>query len=175
MTVKKFILQAGFILLLSIIIGVAYNGFSNSPLPLFKKYDINQVLEPGDKTKEDGRLDAIHVSEIDIETLKYLIESETVQLVDARTKDEFELGHIPHAINLPVYEFDRAYKAAANLSLKDKTIISYCSSVTCLDSTLLAKKLYSKGHKDIFVYRGGFEEWVELNNRVEKPSGAIQE
>ncbi|MCI0470566.1 MAG: rhodanese-like domain-containing protein, partial [Candidatus Aminicenantes bacterium] len=107
--------------------------------------------------------------------LKYLIASETVRLVDARTKDEFELGHLPQAINLPVYEFDRAYKATAELLPKDKTIITYCSSVTCIDSTLLAKKMYSSGHKDIFVYRGGFEEWLELNNRVEKPAETMQE
>lgn len=167
MTTKKFVLQTSIILLLSSIIGIAYNGFSKSPLPIFKKYDPIQVEDQGDDNPDGSQ--PVNINEIDAETLKYLMESEESLLIDARTGEEYNQGHLPGAVSLPVYEFDRVYPEVEGLFAEGKTIVTYCSSVTCIDSPLLAKKLYGKGYRDIFVYRGGFEEWTELNNPVEKP------
>jgi len=160
-------MQASIILALSIIAGVAYNGFSESPLPIFKNYDPVEAEDQGEDDMIDGQ--PIHISEIDIDSLKYLVESGEALLIDARTAEDFSLGSLPGAVSLPVYEFDRAFKEVEDLLDEEKTIITYCSSVTCIDSTLLAKKLYRSGFQNIFVYRGGFEEWTELENPVEKP------
>lgn len=167
MTLKKFITQASIILVLSIIAGVAFNGFSESPLPIFKNYDLVEAENLEDNDVNESQ--PVHVSEIDIDTLKYLVESGETLLLDARTAADFNLGHLPGALSLPVYEFDRTFKDVEDLLDKEKTIITYCSSVTCIDSTLLAKKLYRSGFQNIFVYRGGFEEWTESDNPIEKP------
>jgi rhodanese-related sulfurtransferase len=166
-TLKKFITQASIILVLSIIAGVAFNGFSESPLPIFKNYDLVEAENLEDNDVNESQ--PVHVSEIDIDTLKYLVESGEALLLDARTAADFNLGHLPGALSLPVYEFDRTFKDVEDLLDKEKTIITYCSSVTCIDSTLLAKKLYRSGFQNIFVYRGGFEEWTESDNPVETP------
>jgi rhodanese-related sulfurtransferase len=146
---------------------VAFNGFSESPLPIFKNYDLVEAENLEDNDVNENQ--PVHVSEIDIDTLKYLVESGEALLLDARTAADFNLGHLPGALSLPVYEFDRTFKDVEDLLDKEKTIITYCSSVTCIDSTLLAKKLYRSGFQNIFVYRGGFEEWTESDNPVEKP------
>jgi len=172
-TLKKFITQTSIILALSIIAGVAYNGFSESPLPIFKKYDLVEAESQGEADLNDGQ--PVHVSEIDIDTLLYLVESGEALLIDARTGEDFSLGYLPGAVSLPIYEFDRAFKEVEDLLDIEKTIITYCSSETCIDSTLLAKKLYRLGFQNIFVYRGGFEEWTELENPVEKPNESKQE
>ncbi len=46
-------------------------------------------------------------------------------------------------------------------------IITYCVDIDCNDSFILAKKLYENGQREIFVYKGGIEEWVSLGNKVE--------
>lgn len=173
MKVKKFVMQASIILSLSLIIGIAYNGLSKSPLPILKKYNPIQAEDQGDKNVDNAR--PVNINEIDVETLKYLMESEEILLIDARTREEFNLGHLPNAVNLPVYEFDQVYSEVEGLFSEGKTIITYCSSETCIDSPLLAKKLYTKGYQDIFVYRGGFKEWTELNNPVEEPQEKVEE
>lgn len=160
MTLKKFVFQLVIILGISFIAGFVYNGFSKAPLPVFKKY-VPAVEENNPEYPE-------YVDEIDVETLKALMDSD-VLLFDARTKEDYNQGHLPGAVSFPVYEFDEVFGQMTELLGQGKTIITYCSSVTCMDSTLLAKKLYAKGHKDIFVYKGGFTEWMELNNPVAMP------
>jgi rhodanese-related sulfurtransferase len=172
-TIKKFIVQTSIILAISCVIGFTFNGFSKSPLPIFTKYDPLQAADKGENNQDDNQ--DFHITEIDAETLNYLIESEEVLLFDARTKEEYNGEHLPKAVSLPVYEFDRMYPGVEGLFVEGKTIVTYCSSLTCIDSPLLAKKLSGKGHENVFVYRGGFKEWSELNYPVEKPQATIQE
>jgi len=172
-TIKKFIVQASIILAISCVIGFTFNGFSKSPLPVFTKYDPLQAEDAGAINPED--IKDFHVNEIDAETLKYLMESEDILLFDARTKDEFNEGHLPKAISFPVYEFARVYPEVKGLFTEGKTIVTYCSSVTCTDSPLLAKKLFAKGYEEIFVFRGGFKDWSELHYPVEYPQTTMEE
>ncbi len=164
---KKIILQMSVIFLFSAAVGIVYNQFSRSPLPIFKKY--NPLRIDNSSAKNPGADDSILLQEIDIETMRYMLETDEVVLVDARTKEEFNDGHIPGAVNLPVYEFPRYYQEAADRFGNDRIIVTYCSSITCVDSSLLAEKLYRKGHTQIFVYRGGFDEWSNLGLPVERP------
>ncbi|MCK4766592.1 MAG: rhodanese-like domain-containing protein [Candidatus Aminicenantes bacterium] len=166
MTLKKFVLQLVIILGISIIAGFVYNGLSGASLPVFKKY---VPVE-----EEDGAAYPEFVDEIDVETLKALLDSDAL-LFDARTREDYCLGHLPGAVSFPVYEFDDVFGHMGELLSEGRTIIAYCSSVTCIDSTLLVKKLYAKGHRDVFVYRGGYTEWTELNNPVTNPQDNVEE
>ena len=56
-------------------------------------------------------------------TLKTIVERGNYTIVDVRTAEEYEEGHIAGALNLPYDEID------GNVELeKDKTIIVYCRS-----------------------------------------------
>jgi rhodanese-related sulfurtransferase len=162
---KKFLWQLAVILALSLFIALAYNQFSKSPLPLLRKYDAHQVdLSINKKADKDP---VAHFDEIDAETVQILMESDTAILLDARTPEEFESCHISKAVNLPISQFEGKYSNIADLLADCKTIITYCEGIHCTDSAILAMELHKKGYQDIFIYKGGIEEWMELGNPLE--------
>lgn len=76
-------------------------------------------------------------------------------IVDVREKKEFEQGHIPMAINIPLSQIK-----TGKISLpKGKVLLVYCE--TGARSTMAAKELAEKGYKvintigGILEYRGG--------------------
>jgi rhodanese-related sulfurtransferase len=164
---KKFFIELTVILALSIIIGLAYNHFHESSLPLFSKYQPNPALAAGEDL-------SAYYGEIDVETLRSLLEADMVVLLDARNAFDYSQGHIPRAISFPIGEFDRKYSDAAELlteaGRQQKSIVIYCIGVNCLDSSLLAKELHKKGHREIFVYKQGIEEWKQLGYPVKRGS-----
>lgn len=172
---KQFILQLSVILGLSLLLGLAYNHFSKTPLPLLKKYDPHMVdLVIGSKSDKgvadpSGEIRPPSFPEIDAETLQSLVEAEKAILLDARTADNFQRCHIPGAVNLPITRFNATYGFLTPLLEQNKTIICYCEGFDCTDSTLLALELFKKGHKDIFVYKGGMKEWEQLAYPMEPP------
>jgi len=153
MSIKKFIIQCFIIFSLSLSIGIIYNQILKSPLPIFKGYK-----------KENNNI-YFHI--IDAEVLENLLKNDMIVLLDARTQQEFNKEHIPRAINLPISRFEQEYKKKAHLFKQDVMIITYCVDINCNDSFILAKKLYEKDQREIFVYKGGIEEWVSLGNKVE--------
>ena len=174
---KKFIFQAAVIAVLSLTAGLAYNQFSGSPLPVFEKYDAHKVEivlgtreAPGQEGQEGQEAKPVpQFQEIDAETLQSLVESEMAVLFDARPPQDFKKGHIPGATSLPISEFDACYDGVAHLLSEGKTIICYCEGINCTDSSSLAVALFRKGHTDIFVYKGGMEEWNSFGYPVDIP------
>lgn len=151
---KKFIIQCFIIFFLSLSIGLIYNQILKNPLPIFKKF-----------RKEKSTINYFHI--VDAEVLKNLLKNDVIVLLDARTQQEFNKEHIPRAINFPISRFEQEYKKKAHLFKQDNMIITYCVDINCNDSFILAKKLYEKDQRGIFVYKGGIEEWVSLGNKVE--------
>jgi rhodanese-related sulfurtransferase len=157
---KKLWTQMGIIVILSLTIGMAYNQFLESPLPVLKTFK-------ADTTQENGEDLSIYYREVDADTLKAMVDANMAVLLDARTRENYLKGHIPGAISLPISTFQQTYDRTSPLLSKDKAIIIYCTGIHCLDSSLLAKELAKKEYQDIFVYRGGFEEWQSLGNPVQ--------
>lgn len=167
MKITNLWVQVGIIVIIGTVIGMVYNQFQKSPLPIFKTYKPDPAQEAG----ED--LSAYYI-EMDAEGLRDMVEAEMAVLLDARTSERYNQGHIPQAINLPIGEFKQMYDNISPLLKGDKAIIIYCIGVHCIDSSLLAKELYQKGHREIFVYRGGIEEWQELGYPIESDGGTSQ-
>jgi len=167
MKITNLWVQVGIILVFGAVIGLAYNQFQESPLPIFKTY------KP-DLTQEAGEDLSVYYIEMDAETLKDMMEAGMAVLLDARTREHYDQGHIPKAISLPVGEFKQMYDKISPLLTEDKAIIIYCIGIHCIDSSLLAKELYQKGHREIFVYRAGMEEWQALGYPIEGEGGISQ-
>ena len=55
-------------------------------------------------------------------TVEYIMENYTYQIIDVRTKEEFDTGHVKGAINIPVSEI-----TTVDLP-KDTYLIVYCKS-----------------------------------------------
>ncbi len=161
---KNLWVQMGIIVILSIVVSMVYNQFLEAPLPVLKTFD------PGSTRQGNEDLSAYY-SEIDSEGLKAMVEGNVAVLLDARTRENYLESHIPGAMSFPIGEFSRDYDKISPFLEADKVIIIYCIGVHCIDSVLLAKELYQKGHRQIYVYREGIEEWQELGFPIEAGGG----
>jgi thiosulfate/3-mercaptopyruvate sulfurtransferase len=92
-------------------------------------------------------------------------------LVDARTKDEYDQGHIPGAVLFPFTDVATAasphvWKSAPDLQsafaaldvTPDKHVIAYCS--TGVRSAALYFTLRLIGYPDVSLFSGSYDEWT---------------
>ena len=86
---------------------------------------------------------------------KALMDSESGYIIiDARTQEEYDQGHIPGAILIPEYEIaDRAEKELPN---KDQLILVYCRSGR--RSKIAAEELVKLGYTNVKEF-GGIIDW----------------
>ena len=86
---------------------------------------------------------------------KALMDSESGYIIiDARTQEEYDEGHIPRAILIPEYEIaDRAEK---ELPDKDQLILVYCRSGR--RSKIAAEELVKLGYTNVKEF-GGIIDW----------------
>ena len=98
------------------------------------------------------------ISESDFIELK---DSEYI-LIDVRTQDEFDSGHINSAINLDFYS--NTFKNDILSLPKNETIVLYCRTNNRSGKT--ATILKENGYKDILVIKGGITEWVKNGNDI---------
>ncbi|WP_018249584.1 rhodanese-like domain-containing protein [Orenia marismortui] len=76
-----------------------------------------------------------------------------VQILDVRTKEEYNQGHIPNSINIEVTEVEN------NLDKinKNNEIITVCASG--MRSNRAAKKLVDLGYEKVKNMKGGMMAW----------------
>ena len=93
--------------------------------------------------------------QIDGAKAKVLMDSESGYIIiDARTQEEYDQGHIPGAILIPEYEIaDRAEK---ELPDKDQLILVYCRSGR--RSKIAAEELVKLGFTNVKEF-GGIIDW----------------
>ena len=97
---------------------------------------------------------------IDIETVKTEVIGKDVQLVDVRTPQEYEAGHIDDAINIDISDNATFTKKIETLD-KEKPVYIYCQMG--VRSKKASEKLKEMGFKTIFDYSGGYGEWSKQN------------
>lgn len=91
--------------------------------------------------------------------VKKFHEANAAVFVDARSRGEYEEGHIPGAAHLSA---DAAFEdpdAAEAIDPQGKPIITYCSSADCNLSRDLAYALIEAGHRKVLVYVEGVAGW----------------
>jgi len=82
--------------------------------------------------------------------------------VDARPDNEFEQGHVPGAIPLNEDRWNELLPTLLAQWSLEKKIVVYCSSQSCNASREVARRLRDEaGLKEVFVLRGGWEEWLK--------------
>ena len=81
-------------------------------------------------------------------------------LVDVRTVEEYESGHIQDAVNFDFYS-ESFQKEILSLN-KSSSIILYCRTQN--RSTKTANYLKENGYKEITVLVGGITSWVKNGN-----------
>ena len=93
--------------------------------------------------------------QISADEAKKLMDSETdYAIVDARTQEEFDEGHIEGAIMIPEYEIEA--KAESLLPDKDQLILVYCRSGR--RSKIASEALVGLGYTNVKEF-GGIIDW----------------
>jgi len=92
---------------------------------------------------------------IDLNQMKKIIEEQAPVIVDLRTPREFEQGHIPGAVNVPVDDL-RANRALLD-AYKDQPVLLYCRTVNRTGRALWL--LEGLGFKMIYALNGGYADY----------------
>lgn len=75
-------------------------------------------------------------------------------LLDVRPEDEFEAGHLPEAINIPLAQLEDMLDRLP----KDREIIAYCRGPYCVLSHTAVKRLRQLGYQ-VRRFEDGYPEW----------------
>jgi rhodanese-related sulfurtransferase len=79
--------------------------------------------------------------------------------VDARYPQEYEHIRIKNSINLPVsYSINQIAGRLEKLK-KEQMIIVFCTNAECNYSTRVAESCRFLKYSNVFIFRGGIEEW----------------
>lgn len=97
---------------------------------------------------------------VDLAYVRRAVETQRAVLVDARSEEQYLYGHIDSAINIPV---DAPQLAALieEYGIKNRQVIAYCAGSYCDMAERLAEKLRAAGCRNVKIYPGGWEEWVQ--------------
>jgi rhodanese-related sulfurtransferase len=88
-------------------------------------------------------------------------------LVDARSRESYDAGHLPGAISLPHATIDEAAVAA----LPEGQLVAYCWGPACNGAVKACRRLAQLGRpaKEML---GGYEYWVRDGHPVEPSQAA---
>jgi len=80
---------------------------------------------------------------VDLAELRRLVRSGAVTVIDVRPRDEFEAGHIPGALSLPVPELRKRIREIP----KSREVIAYCRGPYCVYSLEAVTFLRKHGYR----------------------------
>ena len=112
-----------------------------------------------DSIHQRERLDGVSITE-----LVGMLKAESVTLLDVRPAEEFALGHLPGALNIPAEELERRLGDLP----ADAEIVAYCRGPYCVLSSEAVTALRARGMQARRL-EAGFPEWKAAGLRVESP------
>ena len=98
-----------------------------------------------------GRLGIKQISPRDLDQKKGMM------LLDVRSDKEYEQGHIPGAVHVPLSDVGNKVKKLK----KDKELVVYCRNGN--QSIWAIKRLMGMGYKNLYNLRGGYNAWKRLH------------
>lgn len=105
---------------------------------------------------------------VSLEEVILIQDKNLATILDARSNEEYNTGHIPNSRNLPYYEFEKYHmKALGNLTTQSPIIV-YCEGVGCELSFFLGRDLNKMGFRNIRIFYGGYPEWTLAGLAVSK-------
>ena len=100
----------------------------------------------------------------DVAKVDELIKSGKYTVIDVRTKEEYDAGHIKGALNFDYYNDDFEEKIESQLKDKNKPYILYCRSG--MRSLYSAEILEELGYTNVTNMKGGFLAWQSAGKPV---------
>ena len=115
---------------------------------------------------------------ISVDYLRSKINGDSLRLVDVRREEEYNHGHIPNAVNLPLASLlssdspESAVKLFEEIGIGDNTeVIVYDDTFGALASRIMWTLQYI-GHKNVALLEVTYSQWEELGlkTNTEKPT-----
>ena len=97
-------------------------------------------------------------TKISCQSLISLSNQDAALIVDLRSSEAFNSGHITASINIPLNDVSRR---SNEIISSTKSIVLVCEAGS--SSTNAGETLKKEGLKDIFILRGGINEWKMSN------------
>jgi rhodanese-related sulfurtransferase/DNA-binding transcriptional ArsR family regulator len=120
-----------------------------------------ETLGEVDKLVKNFRSERNSLEPVTMEQLLIKMRSRNVVLLDVRPEQEFDAGHIPNAINIPI---DRLAARIKELN-KTKQYIAYCRGPFCVFADDAVRLLTKKGFKAQRLEEG-YLDW-KINNSTQ--------
>ncbi|NHZ86909.1 MAG: hypothetical protein GWP19_13710 [Planctomycetia bacterium] len=114
---------------------------------------------------ENSEIGEYFIEIIDLEIAKRFF-NDNMLFVDARNNISFEASHITGALSSVPYEkmIDNIFNS---LGFNEPFVI-YCDDEECGLSEDLAYRLQAEGFSKIYVFSGGWNQWVDAKLPIEK-------
>lgn len=98
---------------------------------------------------------------VDRETLLELVQSGAATVIDVRPSEEYESGHIPRALSIPMTELEQRL---ADLP-RERTIVAYCRGPFCVMAISAVELLREHGF-DAHRLEYGVPEWRSMGYEI---------
>lgn len=108
----------------------------------------------------DFKTDKNILESITLDDLLARSKKEKIMLIDVRPEEEYNAGHIPNAVSIPLSQL----KKRLNELPKNKTIIAYCRGPLCVMSAEAVRILNDKKFKAIRMEEG-YVEWKLIHRQ----------
>lgn len=141
--------QAIYIIICSVVIGILFNFLRPAGIPIIAK----QI----DGFSGNYQIDELVIEIIDLKIAKKFYYDD-VLFVDARNDISFNEGHITGAISSTPYN-EMVDKIFNNLGFNERFVV-YCDDADCGLSEDLAYQLQAEGFSKIYVFSGGWNQWL---------------
>lgn len=122
-------------------------------LILFSAAGCISTTQPPEKAK---------YADISVQQAKEMIDGGGVFILDVRTREEYDAGHIRGSTLIPV----QVLKERLGEVPKDKKILVYCR--TGHRSAQASEILADNGFKEIYNMKGGIVDWTGAGNEIVK-------
>ncbi|MEU7862734.1 rhodanese-like domain-containing protein [Nonomuraea sp. NPDC049141] len=108
--------------------------------------------------------------ETDVSDVATDLAAQAVVVIDSRSQESWDQGHVQGAVHLPTAEI--ATRAPATIP-KDATVVTYCWGPGCNGATRAALEFARLGYR-VKEMLGGFEYWAREGFPVETASGVTR-
>ena len=152
---KKLLFRSLVLVLAGLALSIGVNAVRPDGIPLVRP-----------TAEELVRQEGIHPVHLD--TARILLADSRVLFLDARPPNVYKRGRIPGAVNFPDMEFQDRIAAFRDSVPLDRPLVAYCDGIECRASEELAKALSGVGYKYIHLFFGGWVEWRDAGEAIEK-------
>lgn len=110
-----------------------------------------------------------------VSELERAMKSDKVVIVDARYPRDFEAGHLPGAINVPVFTTQAERRKLLSHVPKDAKLVVYCQSEGCQFDEALGSALVAEGIENVALFPGGWTQWEQKKEQPVKQENGNKE